>query len=131
LEGSDEVFYLSIIDEVTQKFEIANEFFKVNGFQSLPSEELFDIIVDSIKIWLVGKEGELWLSTLGYERTMISGVLNYNLIKCPVCGQDYNEMNSTTCERCGKSVCNSCINVVDEVYHIGWCTTCLGKSSLK
>lgn len=121
----DRTFYLNIIDDIARKFEIANEFSKMNGMHSFPSEELFDMVIDSVKQWLVSDDGAVWLSTLGYERVEICTEKgNYREVKCPICGSGVAPHELTSCEKCGTMVCERCLNIVDEVYNIKWCTKC-------
>jgi hypothetical protein len=125
-KADDRTFYLSIIDDIARKFEIANEFSKINGLNSFPAEELFDLVIDSVKRWLISEDGSIWLGTLGYERAGgISEDGTYKTETCSLCKSLVAPHELTSCEKCGTLVCEKCLNIVDEVYHVKWCTKCI------
>ena len=94
-------------------------------------EELTDIVISGIKNWLAGTEGEQWLSSLGYVKlhTSFSGSIpiSFSGSLCPQCsGYHYNNYGSY-CEYCGKYVCDPCLCIVDPLYNVTWCSSCVEK----
>ena len=129
----DRLYYSRAIELLTQRFEIAREFVRNNGLSSLPMEELTSLMIVGIKEWLVGSQGEEWLSTMGYikhEGITISGSINISGTLCPVCSGMFPDLHGTRCENCGKWICNPCASIVDPIYQIGWCSECLSKYPL-
>lgn len=133
----DKIFYTSAIEYLYNKFEIAGEFVKNNGMDSLPMSELSDMMIVSLKEWLGCEEGENWLSTIGYYKATISGVycgephINLNGVElCSVCSGSFINTRGRVCERCGNTFCSPCVSVVDRSYDIAWCETCIETEGL-
>jgi hypothetical protein len=132
----DRFVYSSAMEALTQRFEIAREFVRNNGLPSLPMEDLANLMIKGIKEWLVGSQGEQWLSTIGYikydSQITFSGSMHMSLSgsMCPVCSGFFSEIHGVHCECCGKLICNPCSSIVDPIYQIGWCSDCLSKQPL-
>jgi hypothetical protein len=132
----DRFVYSSAMEALTQRFEIAREFVRNNGLPSLPMEDLANLMIKGIKEWLVGSQGEQWLSTIGYikydSHITFSGSMHMSLSgsTCPVCSGLFSEIHGVHCECCGKLICNPCSSIVDPIYQIGWCSDCLSKQPL-
>jgi hypothetical protein len=127
---TDRLFYASAMEFMIEKLEITRNFARYNGFASFPADEMSDLLIKEIKYWLVSHEGEHWLKTLGYGRLGFDQQLTMSGTLCPVCSGTYSPLDAAICERCGKPVCNPCINIVDHHYHIGWCNCCVQEESL-
>lgn len=135
ITDKDRFFYSSAVERLTERFEIAKEFLRNNGIPSLPMEELTDMMIFEIKDWVIGQEGEQWLSSLGYSKhgqIAVSGTLHFNIsgCLCPSCSGAFPQMNGMYCERCGKYMCGPCVTVVDPIYQIAWCDDCLADQPL-
>lgn len=128
---TDRIFYNNAMESLTQRFEIAREFHRNNGMRSLPMEELTNLMIVGLKEWLVGLQGEQWLSTIGYIKCSVSGmaILSSGSF-CPVCSGYFPEALGRYCESCGRFVCDPCLSIVDPIYDIGWCNDCVSKNPL-
>ena len=135
ITDKDRLFYASAVERLTERFEIAKEFVRNNGLPSMPMEELTNMMIFEIKEWVNSREGEEWLSTLGYGKDghiTVSGAIHITLsgATCPSCSGAFPEINGMHCERCGKYVCGPCVTIVDPIYQIGWCDDCLAEQPL-
>ena len=73
---------------------------------------------------------ELWLSTLGFERVVVSGIAISLANFCPVCSGMYLKVSGTVCECCGREICHPCSVVEDQQYDVEWCESCVLRESL-
>lgn len=133
----DRHYYFVALEDLTQRFEIEQEFVKNNGIACFPMEELTDLMIVGIKEWLISNQGESWLSTLGYVKQLgtpitISGCIHICISGslCPVCSGSFYHTHGYNCENCGKFVCEPCASIVDPLYHIAWCSDCLADKPL-
>jgi hypothetical protein len=128
---TDRLFYAAAMEYMIEKFEITRSFTRYNGFASFPADEMSDLVIGNVKRWLLGAEGEEWLSTIGYykKETPIIATISGTSV-CHVCSGTYMPVEGLICEKCGKPVCSPCITVVDPHYHIGWCNCCVESESL-
>lgn len=135
---TDRYFYFNALNFLVERFEIAHEFVKHNGLSSLPMEQLTDLIIVGVKEWLETDKGERWMGLLGYHKATLgpnSVVLTISGFvipetACPVCSGVFYEHHGMYCENCGTYVCDPCISIVDPIYQIGWCSSCVEQSSL-
>lgn len=131
----DRHFYSMAVEKLTEKFEIAREFVRNNGMNSMPMEELSDLMIFEVKSWVNSREGETWLSTMGYVREGItlSGcniTINISGAICPSCSGSFRASTGMVCECCGGYICGPCTSIVDPLYNIGWCDKCLESKPL-
>jgi hypothetical protein len=129
--NKDRIFYTAALEYVTERIETLRSFLTYNGVVSLPGEEITDLFIVSLKRWLLSEAGEHWLHSLGYYHSVtFSGCLSNLDMVCPVCSGTFNYLSGSTCERCGRNICQTCTSVVDNHYHLEWCEHCMGQTSL-
>ena len=136
----DRHFYLNALNFLVERVEVAHEFVHYNGLSSLPMEQLTDLIIVGVKEWLGTSMGQQWMLSLGYHKNQITNFSNVTLSvsgcavlpvsTCSVCSGTFYSSHGSYCERCGTYVCEPCISIVDPIYHIGWCSSCVEQSSL-
>jgi hypothetical protein len=126
----DRIFYATAMEYMIDKLEVNQSFAHFNGFASFPADEMSDLMISGIKDWLTSPVGEQWLGSMGYVRAQDDTILTLSGSLCPVCSGSYLPVEGIICERCGKPVCNPCINIVDHHYHIGWCDCCVQDEAL-
>jgi hypothetical protein len=144
----DRLYYDRAVEYVVEQLEITHSFVKYNGLTSFSSEDVSNLAILHVKNWLTSPSGADWLATLGYTRTSRSGISNSSAVwqntngiaasgvnltladYCPVCSGIYLPADGTVCECCGRSICKPCSTVVDKLYGVEWCESCLQRESL-
>jgi len=123
----DRIYYANVIDKLGSLFDIFESFHKYDGMPNIPNEDIMDFLIKSFKEWIVSKEGASWLEDLGYhKKTKDGSFIKYELVQeCECCSELISEIEFYTCEKCGKKICSSCSNIVNEAYDIRWCNSCL------
>jgi hypothetical protein len=129
---TDHLYYNDAVEYVVEQLEITRNFIKYNGLTSFTSEEVSNLAITHVKEWLTSKQGEHWLSTLGYSRphTLSSGCLITLADYCPVCSGVYPQIDGTICECCGRTICRQCSTIVDPRYEVEWCESCIQRESI-
>jgi hypothetical protein len=102
ITSDDKTFYYGAIDFLTERFEMVRNFTKFNGLPAASDEDMSEMLIGSIKTWLISEEGERWLQSIGYikyeqaDAITVSGciIIPSGLFACPVCSGYHSDITT-------------------------------------